>query len=54
MMDISEIIINIDAYRSQQQGHYGHRLQLFTSRKVRKEEKLHRGKSSLNKGQVTR
>ena len=35
-----EIIWNIDAYRAQQQG-YGHPLQLFMSRKVRKEAKLH-------------
>ena len=33
-----DIIINIDAYRAQQQG-YGYPLQLFISRKVRKEEK---------------
>ena len=37
---MSEIIRNIDVYRSQQQG-YGHPLQLFLSRKVRKEEKPH-------------
>ena len=35
-----EIIWNIDAYRAQQQG-YGHPLQLFMYRKVRKEAKLH-------------
>ena len=40
MMDISEIIINIYLYRSQQEG-YGHPLQLFLSRKVRKEAKPH-------------
>ena len=40
MMGIFEIIINIDAYRAQEQG-YGHPLQLFMSKKVRKEEKPH-------------
>ena len=30
----------MDAYRAQQQG-YGHHLQLFMSRKVRKEDKGH-------------
>ena len=35
---MSEIIKNIDLYRAQQQG-YGHPLQLFMSRKVRKEAK---------------
>ena len=40
MMDLSQIIINIYVYRSQQQG-YGHPLQLFLSRKVRKEAKPH-------------
>ena len=32
IMDLSEIIINIELYRAQQQG-YGHPLQLFMSRK---------------------
>ena len=40
MMELFEIAINIDAYRAQQQG-YGHPLQLFMYRKVRKEEKPH-------------
>ena len=40
MMELSKIIMNIDAYRAQQQG-YGHPLQLFMSIKVRKEEKTH-------------
>ena len=37
---IYEININIDVYRAQQQG-YGHPLQLFLSRKMRKEAKPH-------------
>ena len=40
MMYLSEIIINIDAYRAQQQG-YDYPLQLFMSKKVRKEAKPH-------------
>ena len=40
MIDLSKIIINIDAYPSQQQG-YGHPLQLFMSSKVRKNAKPH-------------
>ena len=40
MIELPEIIRNIDAYREQQQG-YGHPLQLFLFRKVRKEEKPH-------------
>ena len=43
MMELFEIARNIYAYRAQQQG-YGHPLQLFMSRKVRKETKPH-GKS---------
>ena len=42
MMDLSEIIINIDVYRAQQQG-YGHPLQFFWFIKLRKESKPHGG-----------
>ena len=48
MIDLSEIIINIDAYGAQQQG-YGHPLQLFMSRKVREEEKPHGENPPLRK-----
>ena len=38
----------MDAYRAQEQG-YGHPLQLFMSRKVRKEEKPHGEKDPSKK-----
>ena len=53
MMDLSETIKNIYAWRAQQQG-YGHPLQLFLSRKFEERLKTTWGKSSLKKEKGTK